>query len=300
MFIKKLIPFFDTESGSGGGSGYMVSPEHLQNVYTSESEPGDNNPVDEEVVEIEVDSEEVPAEETLKTPELPPEMHKIKWNGEEKEVSYEELLNLSQQGFDYTQKTQQVQADRKRLEAEFQVEREISQLFSQHPELAEKFINMTDEFMGNLNGQAPDQMQAPNAQQLDIMQNPQFQQMQQQNQQMQQQLQQLMQTQQQASVQKEWNELHARYPDSKEMTKELADFADQNGVNLENAYRLMNFDKIQQRTKDQLAASATKKQVARTTNPANASGGNAPTPSAPKSYADVAALIKAEGINLFN
>ncbi|MGB3988656.1 MAG: hypothetical protein WBK67_03145 [Minisyncoccales bacterium] len=39
----------------------------------------------------------------------------IKWQGQEKEVTQDELLQLAQQGFDYTQKTQQLAAERDQL-----------------------------------------------------------------------------------------------------------------------------------------------------------------------------------------
>lgn len=44
-----------------------------------------------------------------------PEKFKIKWQGQEKEVTQDELLQLAQQGYDYTQKTQQLAMERDQL-----------------------------------------------------------------------------------------------------------------------------------------------------------------------------------------
>ena len=57
------------------------------------------------------------AKETEAKPaEQPPQTHKLKINGEEKEVSYDELIKLAQMGGDYTRKTQELAAERKRYD----------------------------------------------------------------------------------------------------------------------------------------------------------------------------------------
>ena len=65
--------------------------------------------------EVETEKEETEEE----TPEKPageePGMYTIKWQGQDKEVTQEELLNLAQQGFDYTQKTQALAQERDQL-----------------------------------------------------------------------------------------------------------------------------------------------------------------------------------------
>lgn len=73
-------------------------------------------PIEEEVEEPEVTEEEEPVEETPPTdqPAQPPtEAHKIRWNGQDVEVSMDELTSMAQQGFDYTYKSQQL-AEEKR------------------------------------------------------------------------------------------------------------------------------------------------------------------------------------------
>lgn len=55
------------------------------------------------------------AEETEETTSEEPEKYTIKWQGQEKEVTQAELLDLAQKGFDYTQKTQALATERDQL-----------------------------------------------------------------------------------------------------------------------------------------------------------------------------------------
>jgi len=48
-------------------------------------------------------------------PSEEPDKYTIKWQGQEKEVTQDELINLAQQGFDYTQKTQTLAQERDQL-----------------------------------------------------------------------------------------------------------------------------------------------------------------------------------------
>lgn len=50
-----------------------------------------------------------------KPPEAPKPKVKIKWEGEEKELDQDELVNLAQKGYDYTQKTQALAEKERRL-----------------------------------------------------------------------------------------------------------------------------------------------------------------------------------------
>lgn len=68
-------------------------------------------PEDEDVDSYEEDSDEEPAPQE-------PKKARIKVNGEELELSEDELINFAQQGVDYTKKTQQLAEQRKALEAE--------------------------------------------------------------------------------------------------------------------------------------------------------------------------------------
>lgn len=72
--------------------------------------------------EAELQGEEEPAEvqEDGEANEESDSKYRIKVGGEEQELTYDELVNLAQQGADYTKKTQQVAEQRKAVEAERQ------------------------------------------------------------------------------------------------------------------------------------------------------------------------------------
>jgi len=63
----------------------------------------------------EVKEEPEPAAEEVPETEEEPQKYTIKWQGQEKEVTQDELLNLAQQGFDYTKKTQSLAEERDQL-----------------------------------------------------------------------------------------------------------------------------------------------------------------------------------------
>lgn len=75
--------------------------------------------------DVEYDSDEDSDEE--QQPEEPKKA-RIKVNGEELELSEDELINFAQQGVDYTKKTQQLAEQRKALEAEAQAVTQAKQL----------------------------------------------------------------------------------------------------------------------------------------------------------------------------
>ena len=73
-----------------------------------------------EATEEEVTPREEPEEETEEAEEAEepgeePEKYSIKWQGQEQEVTQEQLLDLAQKGFDYTQKTQALAQERDNL-----------------------------------------------------------------------------------------------------------------------------------------------------------------------------------------
>lgn len=72
--------------------------------------------------EVELQGEEEPEEvqEDDESNEESDSKYRIKVGGEEKELTYDELVSLAQQGADYTKKTQQVAEQRKAVEAERQ------------------------------------------------------------------------------------------------------------------------------------------------------------------------------------
>jgi hypothetical protein len=82
-----------------------ASPDHSEKATSREATEEEKAPVKEEP------EEEIPDEAATSEPEK----YTIKWQGQEKEVTQEELVNLAQQGFDYTQKTQALSQERDNL-----------------------------------------------------------------------------------------------------------------------------------------------------------------------------------------
>lgn len=78
------------------------NPDHSGEAISREAKEEEKAPK-----EPEPEKEPEPAEE--------PQKYTIKWQGQEKEVSQEELINFAQQGFDYTQKTQALSQERDQL-----------------------------------------------------------------------------------------------------------------------------------------------------------------------------------------
>lgn len=75
---------------------------------------GKVDPKPEELRETEGEVKEPAPEEPAK-PDDDTQIHKIKWQGREIEVSEKDLMELAQKGFDYTQKTQQLATERDEL-----------------------------------------------------------------------------------------------------------------------------------------------------------------------------------------
>lgn len=298
-YLMKLDLQFFSADGSTGGGGFMVSPEHLQNVYSEPSEP-DYTAVPDAGGDVDVNSE-MPGDGQ-------PEMT---------EQQIQDLIDLGEgfgqlpleevrKGFlrqqDYTRKTQELSEFRKEFEQiKPQYDRlapynELIDFIESDPVFQDHFSKvLQDYFQGGQGEQGQPQPQY----------DPRYAQLQQQNQHLQQQFQEqqqfIQQWQEQQAVQKaqaEWNDLTNKFPDAKGMEEQIYQFAIDNQVNLDMAYRYLNFDTIAQKTQEQMVANQKKRQVARTTAPSNASGAtNSPT-AKPKSYADVLRAIQEEGYRL--
>lgn len=80
--------------------------------------------------QTEVQTEEATTEE--------PEKYTIKWQGEEKEVTQDELIELAQKGFDYTKKTQDLSIERDNLAPYVGLANQIKA----RPELAHKIAEL--------------------------------------------------------------------------------------------------------------------------------------------------------------
>ena len=79
-------------------------------------------------VDLSGETEPVDEQEEDDSQESEPQNYRIKVGGEEKDLTYDELVSLAQQGADYTKKTQQVAEQRKAVEAERQAVEEAKQL----------------------------------------------------------------------------------------------------------------------------------------------------------------------------
>lgn len=87
--------------------------------------------------EVTEDQTEEQTEEA--TPEVEePEKYTIKWQGEEKEVTQDELIELAQKGFDYTKKTQDLATERDNLAPYVGLANQIKA----RPELAQKIAEL--------------------------------------------------------------------------------------------------------------------------------------------------------------
>lgn len=114
--------------------------EPLPNLDEEEEQPVEQNleeesPEDENDAEVEESDEEDSQEE----PE-PPRKLKLKHNGEEVEMDETEVINLAQQGYDYTKKTQQLAEERKQIETYVQTIKAQEQTFQQQVQLQTALI----------------------------------------------------------------------------------------------------------------------------------------------------------------
>lgn len=92
----------------------------------------------EQETEEEVSEAEAEAEETAEQQEA--RRLKLKHNGEEVELDEAEVINLAQQGYDYTKKTQQLAEERKQVETYAQAIKAQEQTFQQQVQLQSALI----------------------------------------------------------------------------------------------------------------------------------------------------------------
>lgn len=89
----------------------------MMNVLEAEET---QSPEPEEIEEQAAEPVENTEDETEETAEVEEPTEEITWNGETKVLTKSELKSLAQQGFDYTQKTQQVAEERRSFQAQQQ------------------------------------------------------------------------------------------------------------------------------------------------------------------------------------
>lgn len=95
----------------------MMSPEEATSETEVEAAPVEGQPTETEE-SVEAESDELAAEETDEPEEQPARRYKVKVNGEEREVTFDELKKGFQLESDYRKKTSEIAEQRKALEAE--------------------------------------------------------------------------------------------------------------------------------------------------------------------------------------
>lgn len=251
------LQYFSTETGGGGG--YAFDPEQFADFTLEEGELGDN-PTE----PTEGGEEGNSGENGEGNTEPNPNVFDL---GELGQVDLDTLKSWKDGHLmqsDYTKKTQELAEQRRQLEEQFNPYKQLDELFATNPELERQVVEL-------IRGQ-----QQPNPQQqqsqFDINQHPQFQQMQQQLQQQQQYFQQMQQEQMRQQMQQEMEQVKQKFPDVAGKEQELAAFADENGLKLEQAYMIMNFNNVKQQTQQEMVKNNMKKKAAGTVKPQNNTG----------------------------
>lgn len=119
-------PAKDNSEGTSEEAVEEVAEEEVTEEVESEEVEPEEVESEEETFEEESDEEEVEGEEE----EL--ETYTVKASGEEKQVTFDELVQGYQLGADYTKKTQELAENRKLLQAEAQAINEAKQLRDQY------------------------------------------------------------------------------------------------------------------------------------------------------------------------
>lgn len=98
------------------------SPEDRMLALLEKEEGGaEEQPQEEATEEVQEEQEQPEAEvESEQEADAQPVKIKLKWNGEEVEKNLEEVVDLAQQGYDYTKKTQSLAEERRSIEAQAQ------------------------------------------------------------------------------------------------------------------------------------------------------------------------------------
>lgn len=292
MFYKTLnLQFLAPDNGAEGGS-YYVDPEQFGNLTFDEDE------VPEPHDELESNEEEVQdsEEENIEDEEVETEEQEVEQESEE-----ERLAGLRQA--DYSRKTQALAEEKRAFEAEkqsfemqireqiqselesqYEPYKQLDALIAQNPQLEEQILGLL---------QNAGVSQTPQK----LTQDPQIQAMQEQFKQMQEQLQNFKAMEMQREIQAEWNDLFAKYPDAKNMQEELAKFADENGVNLLNAYKLYNYDNVKKNTQTEMVKNQMRRKPANTLKSTGQTGANEPV-SKPQGYNQIADFLRGKSINL--
>lgn len=277
-----------------------------------------------------------PPEEDPQTTQTQPELYTYKADGMEKQATLDELLTLAAAGDNYTRKTQElsttveqkvqerlveieatkqaeveqaVQAARqeydnslgarmeKILEINPDLQRiisaEMKQFFDEDPIALQRTNALFAQQQAQQAPQVPQPPQAPS-----ITETPEYIALQEQLHAQNERLEQIALERQVEEARNEWTQLVKQYPDAEKHRVEIAQLADEKGINLSLAYRDYMFDKIAQTKEEDLARQALHRQQARITTPTKQKGLDEPKKIT--SYDDAWKQAMADGFNPFN
>ena len=159
---------------------------------------------------------------------------------------------------DYTNKTQALAQEKREFEENLrdQIQREISEQYAPYQEF-EQLIQQNP----NLQQQITALLQQQNA--SNPIPDPQIQGLKNQYEgqlnQLQQQIADIQRQEQMREAQAEWSSLKSRYPDAEKMGQEIVQLADSKGYDLETAYRLLTYDTVQARVKEDMVKNQMRK-----------------------------------------
>ena len=141
--VSGFESFLDSQENPVKDNSESVSEEVVEETLeASEEEVESEEQSEEETYEAE-DSDEVEEE----TEEEAPQTFTVKASGEEKEVTFDELVSGYQLGADYTKKTQELAENRKAVEAEAKAIIEAQQVrdtYAQRLQAVEQLLTMND------------------------------------------------------------------------------------------------------------------------------------------------------------
>jgi len=141
--VSGFESFLDSQENPVKDNSESVSEEVVEETLeASEEEVESEEQSEEETYEAE-DSDEVEEE----TEEEAPQKFTVKASGEEKEVTFDELVSGYQLGADYTKKTQELAENRKAVEAEAKAIIEAQQVrdtYAQRLQAVEQLLTMND------------------------------------------------------------------------------------------------------------------------------------------------------------
>lgn len=308
---------------------YQIDPEQLGSLQLDDSETnldleGDEDNVEitdsvEDTHEFETDDEGVTSDDEEVVGEddtTLSNLHKVKVDGEEVEVDYDELLNGYSRQSDYTKKTQNLAEREREMESEKLVWEQTKtdyelkiQAFEQKMEQTKNLYQMFDDFTRDPNfaravqeyyeynrlGDLPNQQTQVNPDIARLEQ-----QLKEQQERWDAQEQQRIQEQEYQEAVREWEGLLKQYPDAETKQEQIWQHAENEGLNLRAAYRDLYFEEIQKNAQKETVNAIKKRKSKTITNTKGNSDGGTKGDPIPKGYGNVVQHLLGKDLNLFD